>query len=122
MIPLGVIQQQAFGGGSTLLDGLVSWWSMDETSGTRVDSHGSNNLTVASADSYGTGKVGNSWSQDGSTVNYLVKTSPTNLDSSDSLFVAVCRQRVQTEAWRLNPGLCGRQIQRKFPARAFPGP
>lgn len=28
-----------------LLDNLVSWWSMDETSGTRADAHASNDLT-----------------------------------------------------------------------------
>lgn len=31
--------------GSTLLNGLVSYWKLDELSGTRVDSVGSNNLT-----------------------------------------------------------------------------
>ena len=33
------------GDGSNLLTNLVSWWELDEASGTRVDKHGSNDLT-----------------------------------------------------------------------------
>ena len=33
------------GDGSDLLTSLVSWWELDELSGTRIDAHGSNNLT-----------------------------------------------------------------------------
>lgn len=40
--------------------GLISWWTMDETSGTRYDSHGSNDLSVTITDpGYATGVVGN---------------------------------------------------------------
>lgn len=28
-----------------LTDNLISWWSLDEASGTRYDSHGTNHLT-----------------------------------------------------------------------------
>jgi len=38
---------------------MVSWWSMDETSGTRADSHGSNTLTDNNTVGYTTGKVSN---------------------------------------------------------------
>lgn len=38
---------------------LVSYWKMDETSGTRYDSHGSNDLTDNNTVSYATGKQGN---------------------------------------------------------------
>jgi hypothetical protein len=44
---LGVLRQRDGGGGgaSSLLTGLVSYWNLDETSGTRFDSAGTNNLT-----------------------------------------------------------------------------
>lgn len=38
---------------------LVSWWSLDETSGARADSHGSNNLADTNTVLYDTGKQGN---------------------------------------------------------------
>lgn len=38
---------------------LVSWWTLDETSGTRNDSHGTNHLTDNNTVLYGTGKKGN---------------------------------------------------------------
>lgn len=44
---------------STLLDGLVSWWSLDEVSGTRVDSHGSNDLTDVNTVGSATGQQSN---------------------------------------------------------------
>ena len=42
-----------------LKDDLVSWWSLDETIGTRDDSHGSNNLVDHNTVGYTTGKQGN---------------------------------------------------------------
>ena len=43
----------------SLKDDLVSWWSLDETIGTRDDSHGSNNLVDHNTVGYTTGKQGN---------------------------------------------------------------
>ena len=45
--------------GSTLNTGLVSWWDLDETSGTRVDSVGSNDLTDQNTVGFISGKIGN---------------------------------------------------------------
>jgi len=42
-----------------LRDNLISWWSMDETSGTRNDSHGSNHLTDNNTVTYEAGKQSN---------------------------------------------------------------
>ena len=39
--------------------GLVSYWALDETSGTRYDSHGSNDLTDNNTVGYTTGVQGN---------------------------------------------------------------
>ena len=56
---------------SSLLNGLVSWYSMDEASGTRVDSHGSNDLTENGTVGQATGKVGNAADFDGTNSNFL---------------------------------------------------
>jgi len=42
-----------------LRDSMVSWWEMNETSGTRYDAHGSYNLTDYNTVGYGTGKKNN---------------------------------------------------------------
>lgn len=44
---------------STLTTGLVSYWELEETSGTRTDSHGSNDLTDNNTVTSGTGIIGN---------------------------------------------------------------
>ncbi len=45
------------GGGGTLLTDLISYWAMDETNGTRVDSHGTNDLTDFNSVGYNLGHV-----------------------------------------------------------------
>jgi hypothetical protein len=45
--------------GSTLLDGLVSWWDLDEESGVRADAVGSNDLTDNNTVGFAAGKIGN---------------------------------------------------------------
>lgn len=42
-----------------LRDSMVSWWELNETSGTRNDSHGTNHLTDNNTVLYGTGKKSN---------------------------------------------------------------
>ena len=42
-----------------LSDNLISWWELNETSGTRVDAHGSYDLTDNNTVGNGTGKQGN---------------------------------------------------------------
>ena len=46
-------------GGSSLLTSLVGYWKLDEASGTRNDSHGSNHLTDNNTVTQATGKQGN---------------------------------------------------------------
>ena len=58
------------GGGIGTTD-LISWWSMDETSGTRNDSHGTNHLTDNNSVLYGTGKQGNAADFELSNSEYL---------------------------------------------------
>ena len=42
-----------------ILDDLVSWWELNETSGIRYDAHSSNNLSDQNTVLYSAGKVGN---------------------------------------------------------------
>lgn len=59
------------GGASTLLDGLVSYWKLDESSGDAIDSAGSNNGTVVGATQGTSGKIGTAYSFDGNDeINY----------------------------------------------------
>lgn len=49
----------SFGSSSSLLDGLISYWKLDEASGTAVDSTGTNDLTAVNNPVATTGKIGN---------------------------------------------------------------
>ena len=52
------------------IDALVSWWALDETSGTRYDSHDAHNASAVGSPGYTTGVRGNALSGTTST-NYL---------------------------------------------------
>ena len=52
-------------------DDLISWWSMDEESGERADSHGTMTLTDNATVLYDTGKVGNAADFEAGTSEYL---------------------------------------------------
>ncbi|MBL0320273.1 MAG: LamG domain-containing protein [Alphaproteobacteria bacterium] len=54
-----------------LLDSLISYWKMDETSGTREDIHGTQDLTDNNTVSYGTGKISNAADVEWSNSEYL---------------------------------------------------
>jgi len=59
--------------------GLVHWWSLDETSGSRLDSHGSNHLTPVGSLSYAAGKVGNAADFEVGTTDYLTLGSAVSI-------------------------------------------
>ncbi len=63
---------------SPLLTDLLSYWKMDETTGNRVDSHGSNDLSVVGTVGYAVGKLGNAVTCTGSE-NYLTKAAGINI-------------------------------------------
>ena len=73
-----IINPYRYGGAaSSLLTGLVSWWSMDETSGNRADSHGSNTLTDNNTVTYDTGKISNASQYTAANSEYLeITTNP----------------------------------------------
>lgn len=59
---------------STLSTSLVSYWELEETSGTRVDSHGSNDLSDNNTVLYGTGILGNGADFERTNTEYLTIT------------------------------------------------
>ena len=71
----------------TLSTGLVSYWDMEEASGTRYDLHGSNNLTDNNTVTQATGKVGNCASIASANTEYLSITdaSQTGLNITGDL-------------------------------------
>jgi hypothetical protein len=72
-----------------LLDGLVSYWTLDETSGTRADSVGANHMTPVGSVSYDTGVLGNAASFVPATNDYLTKAVPVGVDFGDSDFTVM---------------------------------
>lgn len=67
---------------------LISWWSMDETSGTRADSHGSNDLTDNNTVGSATAVVSNGADFEASNSEHLSITdgSQTGLDLTGGSF------------------------------------
>lgn len=69
------LQQHRFKIENTLLNDIVAYWKLDETSSTRFDSTSNNNdLTDNNTVGIATGKIGNAALFDGS--NYLTVTNP----------------------------------------------
>lgn len=66
---------------------LVSWWPLEESSGTRNDSHGTNHLTDNNTVLYGTGIKGNAgdWEKDNN--ESLSKTDSASLSLTGSLTI-----------------------------------
>ena len=56
---------------STLLTGLIHYWTLDETSGTRVDCVGGLDLSPVNSASYAAGKIGNAAALELDTSDYL---------------------------------------------------
>ena len=87
-----IINPYRYGGGAytgTLLNGLVSWWDLDEASGTRFDSHTANDvndLTDNNTVTQATGKVGNAAQFTAANLEHLSKSSASNLGADDRDF------------------------------------
>jgi hypothetical protein len=85
---LGVLRKRAAGGGdSSLLTGLVSYWKLDETSGTRFDSAGTNNLADNGGVGATIGKQGNAASFVASSSDYL-KLASSSFGLTDAMSLA----------------------------------
>lgn len=75
---------------STLLTDLISYWKLDEESGTRYDSHGSNHLTDNNGVSQVTGKQGTAAKFIAASNQYLTCSSNPSLQVGDSPFTVAC--------------------------------
>lgn len=108
-------------GVSPLLRNLVSYWELEEASGTRVDSYGTNNLTDNNTVTSNPGKVGNAAQFTAANSEYLSKSSPTldlsgdftamiwaNATSfiSDTALIAA-ETNTSVRAFRLGPPISG---------------
>lgn len=82
-VPPGVL-----GGADSLLTGLVAWWKLDETSGTRVNAHnpGTHDLTDNNTVGYTAGKVGNAAAFVAASNEYLSVASHADLQMGDRDF------------------------------------
>jgi hypothetical protein len=67
-----------------LRDNLVSWWELNETSGTRVDSHGGNDLTDNNTVGSATGIQGNAADFENANNESLSNSSPTGFTLTNS--------------------------------------
>lgn len=73
-----------------LTDNLAAWWTLNETSGTRNDSHSSNHLTDHNSTSYAAGKKGNAADFESSSSQYLSIADNASLSMADIDFTVAC--------------------------------
>lgn len=66
-----------------LTDGLISYWKLDEASGTRNDSHGSNHLTDNNTVASATGIINSAADFEADNSEYLSHTDNTDLSTGD---------------------------------------
>jgi hypothetical protein len=83
----------------------VSYWKLDEASGTRVDVHGTNHLTDNNAVTQGVGKVGNAAQFVSANAQYLSCPDSTDLKMNGTAF---------TMAFWVNHSVVGLGIQTYF--------
>ena len=70
-------------------NGLVSWWTMDETSGTRSDSYGTNHLTDNNTVAYSAGLKGNAASFVSANLEYLSIPDNPSISAGDFDFTVI---------------------------------
>jgi len=73
-----------------LSDNLISWWSLEEASGTRNDAHGTNHLTDINTVASATGKVGTAADFERGNLEYLTVASNSTLQTGDIAFSFGC--------------------------------
>lgn len=65
---------------------LEAWWALEESSGTRSDSHGANHLSPSGSPASGTGVVGSALDLESTTSDYLSRASTASLQFGDESF------------------------------------
>lgn len=91
-----------------LTDNLISWWSLDEASGTRVDSHGSNDLSDSNSVGSTAGKIGNAAVFSVSSSNRLFVASNSDLQPGSSDFTVSLWVYVDEVFTPANRGIAGK--------------
>jgi hypothetical protein len=69
-----------------LIDGLISYWRLDESSGTRDDAHGANDLTDNNTVGSASGKIGLAADFNASASEYLSHADNADLSFADDAF------------------------------------
>jgi hypothetical protein len=82
---------------TSLVTNLVAYWKLDEASGTRNDSKGSNHLTDNNTVGQGTGKIGNDAVFVVPGNEYLSRADNTDLSTGDVDFVIRCWVKFTTK-------------------------
>ena len=81
-----------------ILDNLVSYWKLDEESGERADSHGSNPLSDNNTVLYDTGKIGNAANFELDNAEYLSHADNADLSfSGNDPFTIACWVNMETK-------------------------
>ena len=73
-----------------LLSGLVSYWKLDEASGTRVDSHSTNDLTDNNTVTSVAGKIGNAAEFEADNSEFLSHATNGDLEAGDIDYTIAC--------------------------------
>jgi len=77
---------------------MEAWWSLEEASGTRVDAHGSNDLTDNNTVGQGAGKVGNCADFEKSNNEYLSIADNASLSFGNEDFSICCWVKLESKA------------------------
>ena len=77
---------------------LISWWKLDETSGTRYDAHGSNDLSDINTVGYAAGKKGNAANFTAANTEYLKIDDNASLSFANESFTIVSWCKFKTVA------------------------
>ena len=80
----------------SLLDGLISWWGLDELSGTRYDAFGTNHLSDHNTVGSATGKVNKAADFEVSNSEYLYRASNASLQFGDEDFTIACWVKLES--------------------------
>lgn len=72
------------------LDQMVSYWKLEEASGTRADSHGTNTLTDNNSVTSAAGKIGNASAYATASLQYLSVASNSTVQTGDISFSISC--------------------------------
>ena len=90
--PAGGAGAVTVSGHATLTTSLESFWELDEASGTRVDAHGTNDLTDNNSVAQGAGVVGNC-------ANFEIDSDPQSLSRADNASLSFGDEDFSACAW-----------------------